>query len=161
MFDLGDLANKLYSMSNDLHEGLADGVQKNGRRVMNNAKKRLGSYQNGWERLKDATVRRKLSKNERAAKYRIKKYGGLHATGTDADAPLVDEGLYRASITMQMDRRRIRAEIGSPLVQAATHEFGDESRGIPERAHFRPALQEESKHLEDDLRDGVTRRLLR
>lgn len=157
MNDLAALAALMYRSGNRIHDCLCDGVEKTGKRVMLNAKKRLGHYQDGWKTLKDATVRAKMNKNQRAKKRAIKK-GTYKATGTDSDAPLVDEGHLRAAITINMDRYHIKAEIGSPLVYHATHEMGDEDRNIPERPHLRPALQEEvAQHLLQDLRDALSR----
>lgn len=160
MDDLSSVAQRLYQMSNRLSDGLADGVNKTAGRVRDNAKERLGSYQPGWEKLKDETVASKMKKNKMATKSHGKKYGGLVATGTSADAPLIDNGQLRAKIVVEMNRSALSAKVGSPVVHAATHEFGDEERGIPERPYLRPALKEEvDKHLISDLREGVRRRV--
>ncbi|SDH70233.1 Phage virion morphogenesis family protein [Aneurinibacillus thermoaerophilus] len=148
MFNLSDIAQKFYAMSEPLHEGMADGVHKTAVRVMTNAKGRLGSYQEGWAILKDETVQRKF--NNPKAK----------ATGTDADAPLKDDGLLQGSITLETRRAQLESEVGSPMIYAATHEYGDEDRGIPERPYLRPALVEEVEaHLENDIREAITRRM--
>lgn len=148
MLNLNDIAKKLYMMSEPLHEGVADGIHKTAVRVMTNAKRRIGSYQDGWAVLKDETVQRKF--NNPQAK----------ATGADADAPLKDDGLLQGSITLEMRRDQLEAEVGSPMIYAATHEYGDEDRGIPERPYLRPALAEEVEtHLENDIREGINRRM--
>ncbi|MFD0682378.1 MULTISPECIES: hypothetical protein [unclassified Paenibacillus] len=161
MNSLADIAKKLYQMSDQMHEGMADGVHKTATRVVSNAKNRLGHYQDGWAKLKEKTVQRKLRKNVKAV-IRAKKKGAYTATGTDSDAPLIDDGLLRASITVQTNRRHLQSEVGSPIIQAATHEFGNEERGIPERPYLRPALKEEvHKHFVNDLRDGILKRVTR
>ncbi|TPG74029.1 hypothetical protein EEL32_25570 [Brevibacillus laterosporus] len=158
MNDLTALAALFYRAGNRTHDALCDGVEKTARRVKINAQNRLGHYQDGWKVLKAATVRAKLNKNKSAKKRAIKK-GTYGATGTDSDAPLVDEGHLRASITISMDRHHIKAEVGSPLIYHATHEMGDEERHIPERPHLRPALQEEvASHLMEDLKEALSRR---
>lgn len=156
MDELSDIANKIYKMSSRLTDGLADGVNKTAGRVRDNAKGRLGDYQDGWKPLKDATVARKLNKNKKASKKHEQKHGGLVAAGTSADAPLIDSGQMRAKTTAEMNRGNLSAKIGTSVIQAATHEYGDEERGIPERPYLRPALKEEvSKHFIKDLREGV------
>lgn len=181
--DLADVARKLNQMGDQLNGALADGIQKTATRVRTNAVKRLGHYQPGWAKLKDKTIQRKFGKNRTATlrmlngkiptkrgPMSMREMGGLYddgllsskdlrATGTDSDAPLVDDGILRASITIKMDRRRLQAEIGSPMIQTATHEFGDDSRGIPARPFLRPAHREEIKHLQDDLKDAIERRI--
>lgn len=148
-------------MADRMHEGLADGVDKTAARVVANAKGSLGHYQEDWARLKDRTIQRKLRKNK-AATIRAKKKDTYRATGTSADAPLVDDGLLRGSITKQTDRRKLESEVGSPLEYAAVHEFGSEDDTIPERPYLRPALKEEVEmHLLQDLKDGIHRRVSR
>jgi phage gpG-like protein len=161
MRTLHDFAKSLYRMSNQMHNGLADGVHKTATRVVANSKKRLGHYQEGWVVLKPETVRRKMTKNASAMRRMMKKHGSVTATGGSADSPLVDDGLLRGSITLKTDRHRLRSEVGSSLIYAATHEYGDESRGIPERPYLRPALKEEVEtHLIADLQAGLKRRIL-
>ena len=154
--DLGGLAKKLNYMADNMHAGLAAGLQKTAVRVMSNAKNRLGHYQDGWAILKDRTVQRKFGKNKSAAARLRKKGGGrILASGSDSDAPLVDHGRLRASITIIVDKTNLRAEIGSPSIEAATQEYGDEERHIPARPYLRPALQVEIKGLPDDLAEGM------
>jgi phage gpG-like protein len=158
--NLGDVARRMYQMGDPLHEGMADGVHKTAIRVMVNAKGRLGSYQEGWAILKDETVRRKFKKNQSATRRVLKRQGEIKATGTDADAPLKDDGLLQGSITIEMRRDQLEAEVGSPMIYAATHEYGDESRGISERPYLRPALAEEVEaHLENDMREAILKRM--
>ncbi|TYS55752.1 hypothetical protein FZD47_25325 [Bacillus infantis] len=160
MDDLSNIARNLYRMSNRLSDGLADGVEKTAGRVRDTAKGKLGDYQDGWPTLKDRTVAQKMKKNKKAAKKHKQKHGGLVATGTSADAPLIDSGQLRASIRIEMNRAALSARVGSSVIHAATHEFGDDERGIPERPHLRPSLKEETdKHLISDLREGVRRRV--
>lgn len=151
--DLNDLAKQLYMMADDLHAGLADGLNIAATKTASNAKKRLGQYQQGWAKLKEVTIRRKFGKNKSASKVRLKR------GGSGSDSPLVDTGIMRAGITYKVDRFSLQAEVGTPAIQAATHEFGDESRGIPARPYLRPALHEEMKHIEDSLAMGIAKRV--
>ncbi|ASS75773.1 hypothetical protein CIG75_12775 [Tumebacillus algifaecis] len=151
--DLNDLAKQLYMMADDLHAGLADGLQITATKTASNAKKRLGKYQQGWAKLKEVTIRRKFGKNKAASKTRMKR------GGSGSDSPLVDTGIMRASITNKVDRGSLQAEVGTPAIQAATHEFGDEARGIPARPYLRPALHEEMEHIEDNLAAGIAKRV--
>ena len=85
---------------------------------------------------------------------------GTWATGTDADAPLLDMGLLRGSYTMEIRDNGMTAVVGTDKEYAAIHEFGGRAgRGhrvpVPERAHARPSLHESEEEVKREFAEAV------
>lgn len=142
----------------------------------------IGEYP-AWVKLKPKSIRAKfLSKSKsfhinesnqvrinitNAGKKFLTKYGTnaktfsagkqFQASGTSDDSPLVDTGHLRAAITTDdSDVARGQIYIGvSGVPYAASHEFGDSSRNIPQRPYLRPSVVENKEEIEQQLKQSL------
>ena len=162
MADFDDLMRTLGGMPTNITSHMERAVRRAGVRVMGSVKGKLGRYQTGWPKLKPATVKRKFTVKRGRSAGSISRAGRRHlaehgqwATGTDADAPLVDMGLYRGSITMDIRDSGMTAVIGTDKIQGPTLEFGRDQ--IPARPHFRPALHENEETIKQEFANALRR----
>lgn len=104
-----------------MKKALGDRAEKAGKMVQENARARLGNYQNGWAPLKDETIARKAR----------------------GDTPLLETGKMRDSIGYKVDREsdsKVTVQIGSNDPSAVANEIG--TARIPPRPFLLPAALE-------------------
>lgn len=68
----------------------------------------------------------------------------------NADKVLVLEGFMRDTLAYNTSRQSM--EMGTNLIQGATHQFGDEERGIPAREYL-GVSEDDEQMMEDTLHD--------
>jgi hypothetical protein len=178
MGDFSDIVRALRSIPGGLDRATKRGLRRGAAIVLKRAKGKLGTYQPAigdypaWSKLKAETVKRKHTsqsgrnkgKLTRAGKKYVQKHGSWGAGGND-DSPLVGiSGHLRMALTIDDSELEGKGVAyvgvaggsqeqgkGSPADYAATHEFGDASRNIPQRSFLRPALHESRGDIKEEV----------
>ncbi len=154
------LALYLGRVSQSMKPSLQSGLGEVGRHLRDEAKKRLGSYQRGWAKLKRATV---VAKQRRRGGLVGSRRAGLSKlvssvnSSLNGDEPLVLDGKLKNSINYEVNMDSMNTVVYSDNPYAAVHEYGYAPKNVPARSYMRLTLWEEEDTVKKIISNRVGR----
>jgi phage gpG-like protein len=119
------------------------GLNEIGTHLQKKVKAKFGKYQEGWPKLKRASV---------IAKYRKRGLSGISTKGrkksssaTGGDDPLVLFGQLKNSIEKELNTGSMEVEVYSDNIYSAVHEYG--YKNVPARSYMRLTLAQEEDEV--------------
>ena len=106
-----------------------------------------GAFGEPWQPLKHETILRRERKNMRAVekRYGKRKAHGLMGQAMAGVVPILrDTGILFGSIR-QLDLTQRSVTIGTDLIYASTHQYGDKKRNIPKRQFIPEDLSDDEE----------------
>jgi hypothetical protein len=154
-----ELVVYLNKMSAEMKPEILLGLGEIGIHLTEETKKKFGTYQTGWPKLKQASViakwnrRAQLNGFKRASFTRL---AGMFNLGF-GDDPLVLSGKLRDSIAHELDFEKMEAIIYSDVEYAAVHEYGHGP--VPARSYLRLTLWDNEDYVNKVLNDRIEKLL--
>jgi phage gpG-like protein len=148
-----DLIIYLNKSSNQIKPQILSALKLIGQHVEEEAKKKFGTYQRSWPKLKRASVTAKYRRRALGNGVKRPNLSGIASfinTGV-GDDPLILMGKLKESIKHELNESQLEAVIFSDDKKAAVHEYGYAPKKIPARSYLRLALWDSEKDIEEIL----------
>lgn len=158
---VGDKELQIYlnKMIKGMRNEINKGMDEIGRHLKKEVKSKFGKYQQGWAKLKRATVVAKYKRRKLAGyKHKRSKLSSLASMfnfGIGPDDPLSLFGDLEKSIYHKNNKSNLSTTVYSDDEKAAVHEYGYAPKNIPARSYMRLTLFQEEDYVVKILSNRV------
>lgn len=150
-----ELILSLNKSAQSLRPKLLEALNEIGRHVEDESKKKFGTYQRTWPKLKRASVIAKYHRRALGNGVKRPKLSGLAAFFGSGmgDDPLILHGDLKNSIKHEVNEGALETIIYSDDKKAAVHEYG--YKNIPARSYLRLTLWDEEDKINSIVKNKV------
>jgi phage gpG-like protein len=154
-----ELVVYLNKMSAAMKPEILLGLAEIGSHLVEETKKKFGSYQHGWPKLKRSSVIAKWNKRARLNGFKSANFSRLIGMFNQGfgDDPLVLSGKLRDSIQHELNIEQLESVIYSDVEYAAVHEYGHGN--VPARSYLRLTLWDNEDYVNRVLNSRIEKLL--